>query len=830
MQYKDIDSKIDWKKFYGKYFEKMKPAGKNKMLVKCPFHHDEHPSMWFNTQNGCWKCEACGESGNAYTFLLKKEGMSTKDAYVTLLKLAGEYTPKENFSVDTYSSLKKLPLKFLSGLGVKNCGKGIEIPYFNEAGKVICTRRRYAGKKLVWNRGDRVNLYGLQFIKRIRKTGYVVLVEGESDSETLWLHSISALGVPGASTFRAEWVKYIDGLKVYVYVEPELSGKTMLRHTCSGLLQGKFKGEAYKISIDGFKDPSALHVDSPEKFEQRWKGVMGSAEKLNIESESKYCETFPGAPVQLKAPHGWRFSDSGIDMLDEKKMEWVNICKTPVLLSRRMKSLDTGEERIEVAFKRDNAWQKAVVQRSVLFQSRTVTQLSDIGITVTSENARLLVKYLGDLEAENIDLLKTSSCVSQLGWYGNNFIPGAEGNIVVDVDRASQRWVDAYKSRGTLDEWKDKMQPFRKNSIFRFIMAGAFAAPLLKILNGRIFIIHNWGESRNGKTAALKAALSVWGNPDELMTNFNATKVGIERLAGFFSDLPIGIDEKQVAGSRQDFIESLVYMLSVGTAKIRGAKSGGLQSCKSWRCIALTTGEEPLTTDSSDTGVYTRTLEIYGSPFESEDNARDMHDISSSVFGCAGVNFIKRLTAEIESNPRFVRDIQQKFQNALIKKYPDKMGSHVINVSIVAAADSIASKWIFGEDDADKNAMDMAVCILGDLDDEEQSDATGRTYEFIREWTMANANQFKSEVKYERYGYYDRIEKAYYIFPHVLKAALEDEGFSYRKTLKTLGDRGLVGISYDGDKKKYSVVKFFEGRNGRFIKFVFSELKESAPF
>ena len=39
------------------------------------------------------------------------------------------------------------------------------------------------------------------------------------------------------------------------------------------------------------------------------------------------------------------------------------------------------------------------------------------------------------------------------------------------------------------------------------------------------------GNSRDGKTSALKAGLSVWGNPDDLTLTFNATAVGIERLA-----------------------------------------------------------------------------------------------------------------------------------------------------------------------------------------------------------------------------------------------------------------------------------------------------------
>jgi len=70
---------------------------------------------------------------------------------------------------------------------------------------------------------------------------------------------------------------------------------------------------------------------------------------------------------------------------------------------------------------------------------------------------------------------------------------------------------------------------------------------LLRLTGHRIFFHRaTTGATHDqGKTAALKAALSVWGDPEGLMASFYATRVGLERLAGFFRDLPLGIDEKQ---------------------------------------------------------------------------------------------------------------------------------------------------------------------------------------------------------------------------------------------------------------------------------------------
>lgn len=57
----------------------------------------------------------------------------------------------------------------------------------------------------------------------------------------------------------------------------------------------------------------------------------------------------------------------------------------------------------------------------------------------------------------------------------------------------------------------------------------------------------------------------------------------------------------------------------------------------------MATGEEPLSTDTSQTGVSTRVLEIYDGPFETEEQASLMHQESTQNFGWAGPEFIEHV-------------------------------------------------------------------------------------------------------------------------------------------------------------------------------------------
>lgn len=186
-------------------------------------------------------------------------------------------------------------------------------------------------------------------------------------------------------------------------------------------------------------------------------------------------------------------------------------------------------------------------------------ELANFGASISNFNK--VGKYLAELEADNEEKIPVIYAVSKLGWRNGAFIPFSnESNIIVDIDFKLEKWIRAYTSKGKLKEWIEQIRPYRKNNKFRFILASSFAAPLLEIIGHRIFIVYNWGDSRGGKSAALKSALSVWGNPEELTLTFNTTAVGIERLAGLYNDLPLGLDEKQVNKSQTN-LEQIIYML-----------------------------------------------------------------------------------------------------------------------------------------------------------------------------------------------------------------------------------------------------------------------------
>lgn len=869
----DLDRLVDYRTEYCSVIQKHKITGDN-LVGLCPFHDDRNNSFSVDLKTGQWKCHAEDIGGNFVTFYAKMNGLDTKDAYKAILDRYGALREPEkqekkkakpasgldNYTVAQYAFEKKLPEDWLKDqccLQNKKDREGIQyiyIPYYREDGKEATYRKRYASKQFRWKYGAGKDIipYGMWRMEAIRKIGYAALVEGESDSQSMWYMGVSTLGIPGASMMKSEWAVLLQDLKIYIHVEPDKGGETFLHKVTKALREGMFIGEVYKWSCRTLecKDPSEVYMKyGKEEAAQKILRLIQNAEKIDLDEES-IPEAVTGAPVNLRQPEGWIYSEKGISRIDEKKYAPVMVCRTPIILTQRLRSMETGEEKMEVAFKRDGQWHKAIFPRSTIFTARGITALADLGCTVTSENAKHVVSFLSALEAENIDIIRKADSTGTFGWQsGKRFIPGFDEDIVLDIDPSQRGMATAYSQSGTFHDWLELMRPHRQRDKFRFILSASFTAPLLRIIKQRIFFVYNWGGSKGGKTAALKAALSAWGDPDRLMVNFNATQVGLERTASFYCDLPLGIDERQLAGNNQNSLEKIVYMIASGTGKIRGAKSGGIQATQTWRTVALATGEEPLSTETSQTGVSTRVLEIYGGPFEDEREASLMHQQSAMQHGWAGPAFIGKLLQTDE------RSINEKYDEMMQYVYgisKGKSGSHIAGIAAVALADAMLTTWLFDNenceneyenakkstqserngteilkisDEAWERAKRMAESILRDQMDAQSGDVNENATQFIVDWILSNKDSFGEKAFGTCLGMIQN-NKAY-IFPSMLNQALSKAGYSPRKTMKYLADNNLIGTSERKEGgKSYSVIKWFNNRSCRFTEFYLGKLAE----
>lgn len=873
----DIDRLVNYEKEYRNVIKKA-IVSDGHLTGLCPFHDDKNNSFSVDLATGKWHCFAEDEGGNYVSFYAKIHGIDTKEAYKKILE---EYSVSreeqqeqakrdKSYTLAQYAFEKRLPEEWLQKECFLSTGKDrkdgtlyMKIPYLDENGKESTYRKRYAHKDFRWKYGSagKIGLYGEWKLSRIRDAGYAAIVEGESDSQSMWYMGISTLGVPGASMFKPHMAGMLQDLRIYIHQEQDRGGETFMKKMLSGLREGGFLGEVYRWScgaIKGCKDPSDVYMKfGKEEAAKKILKLIQGAEKIDLDEPEEIPEAVKGAPVNLRQPEGWIYSDKGISRIDEKEYTPKMVCRTPIILTQRLKSLETGEEKIEIAFKRDGEWHRAIYPRSTIFTARAITVLADLGCTVTSENAKQVVRFLSALEAENIDIIQKADATSTFGWQpGRRFIPGREQGIVLDIDPSQKGMAAAYCRNGDMEHWIRTMAPHRERDKFRFILSASFAAPLLRILKQRIFFVYNWGGSKGGKTAALKAALSAWGDPDRLMVNFNATQVGLERTASFYCDLPLGIDERQLAGKNQESLEKTIYMIASGTGKIRGSKGGGLQAIHQWRTVALATGEEPLSTETSQTGVSTRVLEIYGGPFDDEKQASLMHQEAPMNCGWAGPEFIEEL---IGIDEREICDKYEEMSKYVASISQGKSGSHVAGIAAVALADSMIDAWFFSGENRDQEeakcdqneeksdqksqkrnetlqirndswerAKQMAASILQEQMNSDTGDVNENAVQFIVDWVLSNRLYFGEKAIGTCLGTTSESGNIVYIFPSTLNQALTKAGYSPRKTLKYMAERGLITSVERSDHKgkTYQITKRFDNRMCRFVEFFIGKLSE----
>ena len=847
----NIDQAVDYESEYRSYLKKVKVTG-DRLTALCPFHDDKNASFTVRLKTGQYTCFACGERGNFISFYAAMHSLSTKDAYKDICERyhiekddfeSRETKPKEpqqknaqqSFSLTEYSFNKRIPQDWL----VETCRletasdrrSGVTYlkePYFDEDGNLVTYRKRYANKEFRWKSGSagKIIMYGLWRMPQIQKTGYAVFVEGESDTQTMWYLGFSTLGIAGANLFKSEFSDILQDLTIYIHVEPDRGGQTFLREVCKKLKEGNFIGKVLKWSCEqfGVKDPSELYISyGKDEAKRMINSALENAEEVDIEHiQETIPQSISDAPLNLRQPHHWSYDDSGIHSMNADGIKTL-VCRTPIIITRRLQSVKEYNEKIEIAFKRDGKWTTAIYPRSTIFQSKNITALSDLGCTVTSENAKKLVAFLQALEAENMDLISKSMTTSTYGWQGDDqFLPGAANDtIVLDIDSSLKARAAAFEERGTLDEWKALMEPYRERDKFRFILAAGFAPPLLKLLKVRTFVVYNWGDSKGGKTAALKAALSAWGVPQDLMVNFNITQTALEHTAEFFSDLPLGVDERQLAGgNNQNQLEKYIYMLSSEIGKGRGTKSGGLQQISKWKTIALMTGEEPIALDTTQAGVSTRTVEIYGGPFKSQDDARKMHQGVDAQCGIAGPEFVKKLIA---CPKKELINAFKDLNDSIMNLSENLDSSHAADLATVALADALIDTWLFkGEDGINAESVGRSLRMAKSILEEQLAsgsvDVNESAKQYIVDWILSNKEQFGEKVIGTCLGKLNN--GIVYIFPSILNETLKRAGYSPRKTLRHLADQELITVSKGKDgKTRYSTVSWFNERHCRFVEF-----------
>lgn len=502
----------------------------------------------------------------------------------------------------------------------------------------------------------------------------------------------------------------------------------------------------------------------------------------DLKAKGGHTTNFTDYPYEKLKCGQWVADDTGVYKLDyTATMQPIKIKASPipVTVTERLVNIDTNIEKVKLAIFKDKKWQEIIAEKNTIVSKSKILQLANRGLEVNDDNAKNLISYISDLLELNSIPVYTS--VSHLGWVENEFVPYTD-KFNLDIDFEFKQKLNNIREHGNYNEWKNYIKNLRNKSItLRFMLAASFASILVKIFNVNTFIIHLWGKSGNGKTVAEMICASIWGKPDSnFISNLSNTTIANERLCNFYRNLPIFLDELQIAKTKYKNFDELIYVLTEGKGKERGTADNGIREQTSWQNIILLSGEEPITNDASKEGVKNRVIEINENETIVEDGNAVVNFIQDH-YGFAGKDFIEKIQ-DIEE----LKSIKQGFVEELNKKIEYK--KQVNAFSLILTADYIVSTQIFK--DKPLQLEDIQDYIRTDTDE------TTRVYNLILDWFYENINKFNNssgigEVwgKYEKNG--EEITSIY-VISKVLKDFLANNNINFNGVKEKLLEKDYI--------------------------------------
>ena len=539
---------------------------------------------------------------------------------------------------------------------------------------------------------------------------------------------------------------------------------------------------------------------------------------------SVFAPDSAGKAYPVLSTGSFRATDKGVVYVTvsaDGDMHYETVCHHPLIPVGRLESMETGETSVKIAFKRGGYWKEIAVPRQQIAATRTIIDLAKHDIDVTSETARLLVRYLSDVLENNADVLKPQPLTSKMGWrllHGQTvFVPFCE-SLTFDGGSFSAV-LDSLTETGDFVAWINLVKDLRAGDRLepRIAIAASLASVLVEPLGILPFIVDFYGQTGGGKTVTINLAASVWGNPapGAYVGNFRSSDAYLEARADVLNNLPMILDDSKSANcgtkkERAAFFQNLIYFLCTGKGRGRSNKRLEVERDRTWKNCTICNGENPLSDYADSGGAINRIIEIECNE-DIYKNPGHICEIINSNYGFLGRQFVGTVcsipAADLKAEYKtFCDNLECGF---------DAPPKQAAAMAAILLADSIATDKIFHD------GRNLTIHDVAELLTSKQTVSDGmRCYAYILECLEANREHFnKDNETLEQWGLtWDGREageqKTAYFYPTRFKKMLERAGFSDRAFRAWAKVRGLIQIDR---ANKTTIQKKVDGVNSRFV-------------
>ncbi|SJZ35815.1 Uncharcterized protein, DUF927 family [Trichlorobacter thiogenes] len=269
-----------------------------------------------------------------------------------------------------------------------------------------------------------------------------------------------------------------------------------------------------------------------------------------------------------------------------------------------------------------------------------------------------------------------------------------------------------FSSNNTLEDWQHHVSvPIKGNSRPVFAVSIGFSSALLHLLQMENSGFNLLGDSSIGKSTILIIVASLFGNPRQIVTTWNATSNGLEAVATLCNDAGLILDEmKQLAA---EIAGMTAYHILNGKGRSRANLSGGSKGGSSWRLVLLSSGEigladlsnakggrlyagqeQRLADIPADAGKGLGIFDTINNRASAQALADELKQASHRHYGTAFTTFVAKIAADPESAKEQAKKLMAEFSAANRPKDAASQALRMLNrFALAAAAGELATIW-----------------------------------------------------------------------------------------------------------------------------------------
>lgn len=413
------------------------------------------------------------------------------------------------------------------------------------------------------------------------------------------------------------------------------------------------------ISVKAIRDTVNIEINKKNKVKRLARLAR---------DESYLCDLFKLQGVKL--PPDYCIENGYLCYSDDKKtIQLIKIFAITKIL------------RVEKTYKYElstNETKELIDGKDIIDNKQTAYHFADRGELITSNIMVLVADFIRKYLQLNEAIIPREQAYSTTGFHDSKYILPNRSTTFLD-ERITKR----FTKKGTLEKEIEMMQLASKGKLIIPVLFGLIA-PFTGILDIPLnFICHIGGMTGEGKSAAIKTAISLYGNKENSIygKNFNSTTNGLETYLSAMKHVPGWVDEFEAAKVLLEAV-AFMYMYSEkngrGRARVNSKGEVEEREQKTFEGCLFTSGEKNISdiikslgkSKNMPLGLVRRTLDLESRELWSQVDKTKILDIIDNNFG----NFVDFWIEHI-LNPE--NNITQKFYK-ILKKYKSLDGKEYL--------------------------------------------------------------------------------------------------------------------------------------------------------